>query len=120
MSYLNKADRQYAYSQQKRVFTMDYYDFKQKIYNYCDKNAQSYPSDDDIKYFYNKYHITYDLIKTSEEGRKMSRFIKFSVKQRLLYREQLAEMGVELTPAQVNYYIYMICIIIKEKYGIDI
>lgn len=99
---------------------MDYYDFKQEIYDYCDKNAQNYPCEYDIKYFYNKYHITHDLIRTSEEARKMTRFITFSSKQRLLYREQLAEMGIELTPAQVNYYIYMICIIIKHKYGIDI
>ena len=98
---------------------MDFYTFKDKICDYCDKNAQEYPTDNDIKYFYTKYHITYELIKTKKEAQGMKRFVRFSSKQRLLYREQLAEMGIELTPTQVNYYIYMICIIIKEKYGIE-
>jgi hypothetical protein len=99
---------------------MDFYTFKQHIYDFCDKNAQEYPTNNDIKYFYNKYNLTYELIKNKKEAQGMKRFARFSSKQRLLYREQLAELGIELTPVQVNYYIYMICIIIKEKYGIDI
>jgi len=99
---------------------MDYYNFKDILCDYCDKNAQSYPTEDDIKYFYNKYHITYKLIRNEKEAVSMKRFARFSTKQRLLYRQQLAELGIELTPTQVNYYIYMICIIIKDKYGIDI
>jgi hypothetical protein len=104
---------------EKRAFYMDFYTFKDKIYEFCDKNAQEYPTNDDIKYFYTKYHITYELIKTKKEAQGMKRFVRFSSKQRLLYREQLAELGIELTPTQVNYYIYMICIIIKEKYNIE-
>jgi len=99
---------------------MDYYNFKSKMYDFCNKNAQEYPTDNDLKYFYNKYHITYKLIKDKSEARKMSRFLRFSTKQRLLYREQLSEIGIELTPMQVNYYIYMVCIILKDKYDIDI
>jgi hypothetical protein len=98
---------------------MDFYSFKNKIYEFCNKNAQEYPTDNDLKYFYNKYHITYGLIKDRSEARSMSRFIRFSTKQRLVYREQLSELGIELTPIQVNYYIYMICIILKEKFNID-
>ena len=89
------------------------------MYDLCDKNSENYPTDDDIKYFYNKYDITYKLITDKQDALKMRRFAAFSTKQRLLYRHQLAEMGIELTPTQVNYYIYMICIIIKEKYCIE-
>ena len=98
---------------------MDYYNFKSKMYDLCDKNSQNYPTDNDIKYFYNKYDITYKLITDKQDALKMRRFAAFSTKQRLLYRHQLAEMGIELTPIQVIYYIYMITIILKDKYGID-
>jgi hypothetical protein len=52
-------------------------------------------------------------------AQSMSYFASFGVKRRLLYREELAETGVELTPCQVDYYINMITIILKEKYNID-
>ena len=32
---------------------------------------------------------------------------------------QLAEEGIELTPDQVDFYIFMLMIILKDKYDID-
>jgi hypothetical protein len=52
-------------------------------------------------------------------AQSMSYFASFSTKRRLLYRKELAETGIELTPCQVDYYINMITIILKEKYDID-
>ena len=52
-------------------------------------------------------------------AQSMSYFASFSTKRRLLYREELAETGVELTPRQVDYYINMITIILRDKYNID-
>ena len=49
----------------------------------------------------------------------MVKFSKFSRKKKLGYREILAEDGIELTPDQVDYYIYLLLIILKDKYDID-
>jgi len=99
---------------------MDYYNFRDKMYDLCTKNEQKYPSTNELKYFYNKYDITYNLINGEEDARKMLRFTSFGRKQKLTYRRSLHELGIELTPLQVDYYINMICIIVKEKYGIEI
>ena len=74
----------------------------------------------DIRYFYYKYDITYKLINGEDDARFMLRFTSFSTTQKLIYRKTLHEMGIELTPDQVDYYINMICLIVKEKYGIDV
>ena len=52
-------------------------------------------------------------------ARSMLRFSTFGKERRLRYRRELAETGIELTPTQVDYYINMITIILKEKYNID-
>lgn len=97
---------------------MKYNHFKDKMHDLCDKNKQNQPSVDDIMYFWDKYNTTYKLINNENMARSMRNFSKFSPKRRLLYREQLAESGIELTPAQVDYYINMITIILIEKYDI--
>jgi len=99
---------------------MDLYSFRDKMYDLCYKNKQKRPSMRDIRYFYHKYDITYKLINGEEDARKMLRFTSFGRKQKLTYRRSLHELGIELTPLQVDYYINMICIIVKEKYGIDV
>jgi hypothetical protein len=98
---------------------MNYYDFKGKMLELCDQNEQIHPSVLELKYFYKKYDTTYKLINDEIMARSMRHFSKFDTKRRLLYREQLAESGIELTPCQVNYYINMITIILKDKYNID-
>ena len=50
---------------------------------------------------------------------QMVAFANFSRERKLLYRQILAEDGIELTPDQVDYYIYMLIIILKDKYDID-
>jgi hypothetical protein len=99
---------------------MDLYSFRDKMYDLCYKNKQKRPSMRDIRYFYYKYDITYKLINGEDDARSMLRFTSFSTKQKLIYRKTLHEMGIELTPDQVDYYINMICLIVKEKYGIDV
>tara|TARA_B100001939_G_C16858230_1_gene580601 strand:- start:465 stop:764 length:300 start_codon:yes stop_codon:yes gene_type:complete len=98
---------------------MNYYDFKGKMLELCDQNNQIHPSVLELEYFYKKYDTTYKLINNEDVAHSMKYFSKFSNKRRLLYREQLAESGIELTPCQVNYYINMITIILKDKYNID-
>ena len=98
---------------------INYADFKSKMLRLCDKNVQVHPCLDELIYFYNKYETTYRLINSRTMAQSMSYFASFSTKRRLLYREELAETGVELTPHQVDYYINMITIILKEKYDID-
>ena len=98
---------------------MKYNHFKDKMRDLCDKNKQNQPSIEDIMYFFEKYHTTYKLIDNEIMAQSMKNFSKFDNKRRLLYREQLAESGIELTPSQVDYYINTITIILKEKYGID-
>ena len=112
--------RQYAYSQRKRPLkTMKYNHFKDKMRDLCDQNNQKQPSIDDIIYFFEKYHTTYKLIDNEGMAQSMKNFSKFNNKRRLLYREQLAESGIELTPSQVDLYINMITIILKDKYDIS-
>lgn len=120
VSFLIIWHRQYAYSQRKRPLkTMKYNHFKDKMRDLCDKNNQNQPSIDDIMYLWDKYDTTYKLINNENMARSMRYFSKFSPKRRLLYREQLAESGIELTPSQVDYYINMITIILIEKYDIS-
>ncbi len=105
-------------SQKRPVKTMNYNHFKDKMRDLCDQNNQKQPSIDDIIYFFEKYHTTYKLIDNEIMAQSMKNFSKFSNKRRLLYREQLAESGIELTPSQVDLYINMITIILKDKYDI--
>ena len=119
MSFLIWRDRQDAYSQPKKpAKTMKYNHFKDKMRDLCDQNNQKQPSIDDIIYFFEKYHTTYNLIDNEIMAQSMKNFSKFNNKRRLLYREQLAESGIELTPSQVDLYINMITIILKDKYDI--
>ena len=97
---------------------MKYNHFKDKMRDLCDKNKQNQPSIDDIMYLWDKYDTTYKLINNENMARSMRYFSKFGPKRRLLYREQLAESGIELTPSQVDYYINMITIILEDKYDI--
>jgi len=106
-------------SQKKARKTMNYYKFKGKMLDLCDKNAQNQPSTPELKYFHHKYDVTYKLIDSSKMALSMVRFSTFDARRRLIYREELAGIGIELTPRQVDYYINMICIILKEKYNID-
>ena len=106
-------------SQKRPVKTMNYKDFKAKMLELCDKNAQNHPSLDELLYFFNKYDTTYKLIDSKYMARSMLHFSSFDKKRRLRYRRELAETGIELTPTQVDYYINMITIILREKYGID-
>ncbi len=98
---------------------MNYTDFKVKMLELCDKNAQNHPSINDLLYFFNKYDTTYKLINSKTMASAMSNFASFSNERRLRYRRELAESGIELTPIQVDYYINMITIILREKYNID-
>jgi hypothetical protein len=99
---------------------MKYEQFKTEMYEKARKNKQKRPLISDIQYFYNKYDITCDLVKDKYKAKKLSICASFSKVQRLRYRNELAETGVELTPDQINYYINMICIILKEQYNIDV
>ena len=98
---------------------MNYNDFKAKMLELCDKNAQNHPSINDLLYFFNKYDTTYKLINSKTMARSMLHFSSFGKERRLKYRRELAETGIELTPTQVDYYINMITIILREKYNID-
>ena len=98
---------------------INYKDFKAKMLELCDKNAQNHPSLDELLYFFNKYDTTYKLIDSKYMARSMLKFSSFDKKRRLRYRRELAESGIELTPIQVDYYINMITIILLDKYGID-
>ena len=120
VSYLIIWHRNYVNSQRKRPVKMiNYTDFKSKMLELCDKNAQNHPSLDELLYFFNKYDTTYKLINSKYMARSMLHFSSFDKKRRLRYRRELAETGIELTPTQVDYYINMITIILKEKYNID-
>ena len=99
---------------------MNYEQFKREMYDKARKNKQKRPLVSDIKYFYNKYSITCDLIKNKYKAEKMAVCAGFTRTQRLIYRRELAENGIELTPMQIDYYINMICIILKEQYNMDI
>lgn len=94
-------------------------EFEHRFLKICRQNKKKYPLDNDIKYFYDKYEQTYKLIKSRSMAEEMVTFTKFSRKRKLQYREILAEDGIELTPDQVDYYIYMLMIILKDKYDID-
>lgn len=98
---------------------MNYSDFKVKMFELCDKNAQNHPLINDLLYFFNKYDVTYKLINSRTMASSMRNFASFSTERRLRYRRELAESGIELTPLQVDYYINMITIILREKYDID-
>lgn len=98
---------------------INYNDFKTKMLELCDKNDQNHPSLNDLIYFFNKYDTTYKLIDSKYMARSMLNFSSFDKKRRLRYRRELAETGIELTPIQVDYYINMITIILREKYNID-
>ena len=114
--------RRYVYqcrASEKHLKTMNYSDFKAKMLELCDKNDQNHPSLNDLLYFFNKYDTTYKLINSKYMARSMLHFSSFDKKRRLRYRRELAETGIELTPTQVDYYINMITIILREKYGID-
>ena len=99
--------------------TMNFTSFEHKFLKLCRKNSKKYPLQVDIRYFYDKYEATYKLIKNREMARQMIKFTRFSHKRKLVYREILAEDGIELTPDQVDYYIYLLIIILKDKYDID-
>ena len=107
-------------SVKKGAKTMNYNKFEQLFLKLCRKNNKKYPISTDIKYFYDKYEQTYKLIKNRKMADEMVTFTKFSRERKLLYRQILAEDGIELTPDQVDYYIYMLIIILKHKYDIDI
>ncbi len=98
---------------------MNFTSFEHKFLKLCRKNGKKYPLKVDIKYFYDKYEATYKLVKDREIARQMIKFSRFSLKRKLEYREILAEDGIELTPDQVDYYIYLLLIILKDKYDID-
>jgi hypothetical protein len=104
----------------KGAKTMNYTKFEQLFLKLCRKNNKKYPLSTDIKYFYDKYEQTYKLIKDRKMANHMVTFANFSRQRKLLYRQILAEDGIELTPDQVDYYIYMLIIILKHKYDIDI
>ena len=94
-------------------------DFEHNFLKICRKKRKRYPLDSELKYFYNKYHDTYDLISSRKMAEEMSGFASFSNKKKLKYRMKLAEEGIELTPDQIDYYIFMLMIILKDKYNID-
>lgn len=98
---------------------INYKDFKSKMLELCDKNDQNHPSLNELIYFFEKYDTTYKLINSKYMARSMINFSSFDKERRLRYRMELAETGIELTPIQVDYYINMITIILREKYGID-
>jgi len=98
---------------------MNYTDFEHRFLKLCHNNKKKYPLDNDIKYFHDKYEQTYKLIKNKKMAEEMVTFTKFSREKKLMYRQILAEDGIELTPDQVDYYIYMLIIILKDKYDID-
>ena len=98
---------------------INYNDFKVKMYELCDKNEQNHPSLNELIYFFEKYSTTYKLINSKYMAKTMRNFASFDASRRLRYRRELAETGVELTPSQVDYYINMITIILKDKYNID-
>ena len=98
---------------------MNFTTFEHRFLKLCRKNSKKYPLQVDIRYFYDKYEATYKLIKNREMARQMIKFTRFSHKRKLVYREILAEDGIELTPDQVDYYIYLLIIILKDKYDID-
>ena len=106
-------------SAKKGAKTMNYIDFEHRFLKICRNNKKKYPLDNDIKYFYDKYEQTYKLIKNKKMAEEMVTFTKFSREKKLMYRQILAEDGIELTPDQVDYYIYMLIIILKDKYDID-
>lgn len=98
---------------------MNYYDFKGKMIELCYKNNQKIPTVNELIYFFEQYDHTYNLVNSEKKAKAMKHFSLFGHEKRLKYRMQLAQSGIELTPCQVNYYINMICIIIKDKYNID-
>lgn len=98
---------------------INYTDFKVKMLELCDKNTQTHPSLNELIYFFEKYPTTYKLINSKNMAYTMRNFASFDTGRRLRYRRELAETGIELTPSQVDYYINMITIILREKYNID-
>jgi hypothetical protein len=106
-------------SEKRSVKMMNYTDFKAQMLELCDKNAQNHPSLNELIYFFEKYDVTYKLINSKNMAYTMRNFASFDTGRRLRYRRELAETGVELTPCQVNYYINMITIILRDKYDID-
>jgi hypothetical protein len=99
---------------------MKYEQFKAEMYEKARKNKNKRPLVSDIKYFYDKYNATCELVRNKGVAEKMSICARFTKAQRLQYRNDLANSGVELTPNQIDYYINMICIILKEEYNIDV
>jgi hypothetical protein len=114
------ADRQYSHSQRKKAAkTVKKTEFEHKFLKICRQNKKRYPLETELDYFYSKYKNTYNLISNKQMAVEMAGFARFSRKKKLKYRMQLAEEGIELTPDQVDFYIFMLMIILKDKYDID-
>ncbi len=94
---------------------MRYYDFKSKIMNLCEERNEDFPSSKEVFSIFRRYKKTVSFIRNKRHAKLMSKTImNFSEKQRLVYRNELAELGIELTPDQVGLYIYMLYIVCEE------
>lgn len=89
---------------------MKYLNFKQKMKELCDKNEEKRPKLIDYMYMYEKYNHTIERIKDRQMAQEMLGFNNMKQEERLRYRNKLANEGIELTPYQVNLYIYMMMI----------
>jgi hypothetical protein len=93
---------------------MRYKDFKEKMIHICEKKQQKPPKTTDLMYIWRRYIHVCGLIESISMANDMIKFIDMSSNERLKYRNKLANEGVELTPYQVQLYIYMMHIAADE------